>query len=161
MNTAGGTVFDPLVAAQVAAQVTLDALLAPERMARIADQHRRDPAVPGPEQLAARLLSLASAPAASSRLTAVRQVVGRRIVLSLAKAARNPATGTLAAGALDQAVTDWASTQADRRFGDSGQRAWALSTARLLLDREALGEVLRDDAAEPKIPPGMPIGSEG
>ncbi len=157
MRTAGGTVFDPLVAAQVAAQVTLDALMSPARLARIADQHRRDAAVAGPDALAARLLALTSSSGAP-RLAAIRQVVGRRIVLSLAAAARDPATGTLAAGAIDQALTDWALAQPKARFGDAGQRAWALSTARLLLDRDALTAALADDSEAPKIPPGMPIG---
>ena len=161
MATAGGTVFDPLVAAQVSAQITLDALLAPERLARIADQHRRDPAVPGPSMLTERLLAIMSAPSEQPRLDAVRQAVGRRIALSLAKAARNPATGSSAASVLDQALTDWAAAQPGRRFANAEQRAWALSTARLLLDREALAAELRDTAAEPKIPPGMPIGSDG
>lgn len=161
MRTAGSTAFDPLVAAQVSAQITLDALLAPERLARLADQHRRDPAVPGPGMLADRLLGLASAPAADPRLAAVRRVVGTRIVLSLARAARAPASGSAAASRLDQALTDWAAAQAERRFGDADDRAWALSTARLLRDREALAEALKDEAAAPRIPPGMPIGSDG
>jgi hypothetical protein len=161
MATAGGTVFDPLVAAQVSTQVTLDALLAPERLARMADQHRRDPAVPGPGVLTERLLAMMSGPSGQPRLDAIRQAVGRRIALSLAKAARNPATGSSAAAVLDQALTDWAAAQPGRRFGNAEQRAWALSTARLLLDREALAAELRDTAAEPKIPPGMPIGSDG
>jgi hypothetical protein len=161
MATAGGTVFDPLVAAQVSAQITLDALLAPERLARIADQHRRDSGVPGPGMLTERLLAIMSAPSGQPRLDAVRQAVGRRIALSLARAARNPATGSSAASVLDQALTDWAAAQPGRRFANAEQRAWALSTARLLLDREALAAELRDIAAEPKIPPGMPIGSDG
>jgi hypothetical protein len=76
----------------------------------------------------------------------------------LAKAAREPATGSIAASRIDQALTDWAKAQNGRRFADADQRAWALSTARLLLDREALGAMLKDETTEPKIPPGMPIG---
>ena len=159
MRTAGGTVFDPLVAAEVAAQITLDALLAPARLARIADQQRRDPASPGPALVAERLLALTVTPGDGRRLAAVRQAVATRIVLSLAKAARDPATGTLAAGRIDQALADWAAAQGGRRFADADQRAWALSTARLLRDREALDAALRNEATEPKIPPGMPIGS--
>jgi hypothetical protein len=159
MRTAGGTVFDPLVAAQVAAQVTLDALLAPERLARLADQHRGDPAIPGPDIIAARLIALADAPAATARLRAVRRAVGGRALLSLAKAARDPATGAEAAGRIDQALQDWARAQPARRFADADDRAFALSTARLLLDRAALTAALGNDDAVPRIPPGMPIGS--
>nr|WP_269142356.1 zinc-dependent metalloprotease [Sphingomonas sp. IC-11] len=161
MRTAGSTAFDPLVAAQVSAQITLDALLSPERLARLADQQRRDPAVPGPGMLAERLLALTNAPAANPRLAAVRRAVGTRIVLSLARAARAPATGSAAANRLDQALVDWATAQVGRRFADADDRAWALATARLLQDREALAAALKDEAAEPRIPPGMPIGSGG
>ncbi|OWK29623.1 zinc-dependent metalloprotease [Sphingomonas mucosissima] len=161
MRTAGSTAFDPLTAAQVSAQITLDALLAPERLARLADQHRRDPAVPGPGMLAERLLGLASAPADGPRLAAVRRTVGTRIVLSLARAARAPASGSAAVSQVDQALTDWVAAQAGRRFADADDRAWTLSTARLLQDREALAEALKDEAAAPRIPPGMPIGSDG
>jgi len=160
MRTAGSTVFDPLIAAQVSAQVTLNALLAPQRLARLADQHRRDAGSPGPDAVAARLLALADAPVSDPRRAAVRRAVATRIVLSLARAARDPATGSLAASRLDQALADWARAQAARRFADADDRAWALSTARLLLDREALTAALGDEAAEPQIPPGMPIGSD-
>ncbi|WP_233281518.1 zinc-dependent metalloprotease [Sphingomonas changnyeongensis] len=68
MRTPGGTVFDPLVAADVAAQVTLGALLAPERLARMADQHRRDPAIPGVGELAERLIGLVARPDAAPGL---------------------------------------------------------------------------------------------
>jgi hypothetical protein len=41
-NNAGSAVFDPLVATDVAAQVTLDTLLAPARLTRIHEQKARD-----------------------------------------------------------------------------------------------------------------------
>ena len=157
MRTAGAAVFDPLVAAQVGAEVTLDALLSPPRLARLADQHRRDPAVPAPGQLARRLLSLITA-GGDARLGAIRRAVGTRIVLSLAEAARSPASGSEATAQLDQALVDWADAQTGRRFADAEDRAWALATARLLRDREALTAALKDEALEPAIPPGMPIG---
>lgn len=159
MRTAGGTVFDPLVATQVAAQVTLDALLAPERLARLADQHRRDPAIAGPGMIADALLARATAPVPNPALGAVRRALGTRIVLSIAKAARAPATGSEAAARLDQALVDWAAAQPDRRHADADDRAWALATARLLRDRDALDAALKEEASEPRIPPGMPIGS--
>jgi hypothetical protein len=160
MRTAGGTVFDPLVAAQVSARVTLDALLASDRLARLADQHRRSPAVPGPDLLARRLLALADAPAGSPRLAAVRRAIGTRIVLSLAKAAAAAATGAQAAGSIDQILHDWAKEQSVKRFVDPDDRAWALTTSRLLLDSQRLAAALKDDANDVAVPPGMPIGSD-
>jgi hypothetical protein len=43
--------FDPLAAAAAAADLAVRALLAPERMARLVDFHRRDPALPGLEEV--------------------------------------------------------------------------------------------------------------
>jgi hypothetical protein len=161
MRTAGSTAFDPLVAAHVAAQVTLDALLAPERLARLTDQHRRDASIPAPGALAEALLQRSTAPASSPRLGAIRRALGTRIVLSLSRAARAPASGTEAATRVDQALADWADAQGKRRYADADDRAWALATARLLRDREALDAALKDGASDIRIPPGMPIGSEG
>ena len=41
MAGAGGPVFDPLIAADIAAGLPIDALLAPDRLDRLVDQHRR------------------------------------------------------------------------------------------------------------------------
>lgn len=159
MPMAGSAVFDPLAATQVAAQVTLNALLASERLARLADQHRSDPAIPGPRLVADRLLDLAGTPVTGARLAAVRRALGHRIVLSLAKAGRDSATGVDAASLIDQALQDWAAAQASRRFSDAADRAWALSMARLIQDREALAAAVAGDKGNMEIPPGMPIGS--
>lgn len=158
MQTAGGTVFDPLVAADVAAQVTLKPLLAPARLARVADQHRRDPAVPGVTSIAERLLALTLAPASSPRLAAVRRTLATRIVLSLAAAAADEASGNEARIQLDQALAAFARRLASAKPRDPTDLAWARTTARLLGDREALAAALADTEAVPSIPPGMPIG---
>lgn len=159
MPMAGTAAFDPLVAAQVAAQQTLNALLAPERLARLAEQHRANPDSPGVDAVAARLLALTDAPTATARLGAVRRALGTRIILSLAKAAMSADAGVDATTRIDQALHDWAEAQVKARFADPADRAWALSTARLLKDRDALKALLASDKAELPIPPGMPIGS--
>ena len=158
MRTAGSAAFDPLVAAQVAAQVTLGAILAPERLARLADQHRRAADVPGADLIATRLLALADAEVSDPRLDAVRRAIGARSVLALARAAAAPEPGDEAAGAIDQALRDWAEKQPKRRFRDPADRAWALSTARLLLDETRRTAVLAGQADDVVVPPGMPIG---
>lgn len=160
MKTAGSTVFDPMVAADVGAQVTLNALLAPARLARVSDQHRRDAAVPGVADLASRLLALPLAPTAEARLGAVRRTVGTRIVLSLAAAAADEASGAEARVQLDQALADYARQLGTAKLRDPADLAWARATARLLSDREALAAALADKDAVPDVPPGMPIGSD-
>ncbi|MGH6999258.1 MAG: zinc-dependent metalloprotease, partial [Phenylobacterium sp.] len=87
--TAGGPVFDPLVAAEVAAGLTLDNLLAPDRMARLVDQHRRDPGQLGVGEMLDQLIDTAFTPA-SGRLGEVARRVQTRLVLNLASAARDP-----------------------------------------------------------------------
>lgn len=159
MPMAGPAAFDPLVAAQVAAQQTLNALLAPERLARMAEQHRANPDSPGVEAVAQRLLALTDAQQATTRLGAVRRALGTRIILSLAKAAMSADAGVDASTRIDQALHDWADAQTRRRFADPADRAWALSTARLLKDRDALKAMLASDKTDLPIPPGMPIGS--
>ncbi|PXW73790.1 uncharacterized protein DUF5117 [Blastomonas natatoria] len=159
MPMAGAAAFDPLVAAQVAAQQTLNALLAPERLARMAEQHRADNAIPGAHTVAQRLLALADAPVANARLGAIRRALGTRIMVSLARAAASPDAGVDAATRIDQALHEWADAQTGKRFADPADRAWALSTARLLSDRDALKAMLASDKADLPIPPGMPIGS--
>ncbi|WP_298196215.1 zinc-dependent metalloprotease [Novosphingobium sp.] len=160
MPLAGAAAFDPLAAAQVAAQVTLDALLAPERLARLADQHRSNPASPGPDLIARRLLALLDGPVAEPRLGAIRRALGTRIVLSLARAAAAPASGDEAAAVLQQALQDWAGAQRRGRFVDPADRAWALSTARLVQDREGLMAMVTGGRAGLAVPPGMPIGDD-
>ncbi|MBC2650655.1 zinc-dependent metalloprotease [Novosphingobium aerophilum] len=160
MPMAGAAAFDPLSAAQVAAQVTLDALLAPERLARLADQHRSNLASPGPDLIARRLLALLDGPVVEPRLGAIRRALGTRIVLSLARAAAAPASGDEAAAVLQQALQDWADAQPRRRFADPADRAWALSTARLVQDREGLMAMVTGGKAGLAVPPGMPIGDD-
>lgn len=160
MKTAGGTVFDPLVAADVAAQVTLKPLLAPARLARLADQHRRDPRVAGPGEIAAALLDRTLAPVDAPARAAVRRTVASRIVLSLARAAADEASGIEARVLIDDALRQYAERLRTAKLADPADRAWARTTARLLGDREALAAVLAEKDAVPDIPPGMPIGSD-
>lgn len=159
MPMAGAAAFDPLAASEVAAQVTLNALLAPERLARMTQQHRADPASPGAHVIAQRLLALVDAPAGDARLGPVRRALGTRVILSLAMAAHDGGSGVEAASRIDQALHDWADAQRSRRFADPADRAWALSTARLIQDRDALKAALAGKQAQVAIPPGMPIGS--
>ena len=114
--------------------------------------------MPGAGEVARRLLALADAPAASARLGAVRRAIGTRIILNMARAAAAPATGSEASAVIDQALADWAGAQGKRRFASAEDRAWALSTARLIGDREALAAALRDTGNDVPVPPGMPIG---
>jgi hypothetical protein len=158
-RTAGSAVFDPLAATDSAAAVTLDALLAPARLNRLADQNRRDASLPGAREVIDRLVDAATAATADRRFAEVRRRVGTRIVLALAETQRAPTLAPGVAALIDQRLNDLARQLANRTQPNADERAWALSTSRLLLDREALDALLKDEDREAKVPPGMPIGA--
>ena len=151
--TAGGPVFDPLKATEVGAVQTLGALLAPQRLNRLEAQHAADAGVPAPAQLFELLLGRTMAQSGND--------VGRRIattaILSLARVQRDsqlsPTIALQLAGRLDRL-----SDELHRVRG--GQQDWARGLAALLEDREALDKALADPARLPRVPPGMPIGSD-
>ncbi|GAA4220483.1 zinc-dependent metalloprotease [Sphingomonas endophytica] len=150
LDTAGGAVFDPLVATDVAAQVTLETLLAPSRLTRLHLQHAADAALPGVETLVDRLVR----EVVMRHDAAVTQRIALRTVLAIAAAARAPATGPDVALRLDAALDGLR-----ERFARDNGDAWARGVARLLGDSASLDRALAPaKRAVPAIPPGMPIG---
>jgi hypothetical protein len=145
---AGGPVFDPLVAADVAATVTLDALLSPARLARLMRQHQRDAGLPGLDEMLDKLVA--------ATVDAARDDVGRRIawrtVIGLAQARRAAIGDPNVAAALDERLVLLAGHLATIK------EPWAHSLSRTLKDREALEALLNAQKTRPVIPPGMPIG---
>ncbi|WP_419320448.1 zinc-dependent metalloprotease [Caulobacter sp. ErkDOM-E] len=153
----GGPVFDPLVAADVAAGVTLDPLLAPDRLARLVDQHRRDPAQPGVGEVVDTLLTTVFAPA-SGRQAEVARRVRWRTVLNLAAAARDVKRSPQAASEIDQKLVDLAARLKATPGSDASDRALNLRLVALLKDDDELTRVLGETKLKPETPPGMPIG---
>jgi hypothetical protein len=141
----GGPVFDPLVAADVAASITLDALLAPGRLARLLEQQ---PAAAA--SLLDRLTGLVTAPAGP-----VGQRIGYRTALTMARARRDASAFPAVEALLDDRLQGIAATLAANRL-PTGQ--WARSLARTLNDRPALNALLDAQRTKLKVPPGMPIG---
>jgi hypothetical protein len=157
--TSGGTVFDPLAATDAAAQVALDALLHPARLSRMGTLSRHDPAQPSPAELVDALLAQAARAEPDARLDTVQQRIGTRTALALARTARAPGLDPNIALLIDQKLADFARALPARASADPARRAWALGLARLLQDREALTATLARPDSNPRIPPGMPIGS--
>jgi hypothetical protein len=155
-DNAGAAAFDPLVAADVAAQITLNSLLAPARLRRLAEQQRRDPAMPG----IADLLAALDTKVIASRPDMVARRVAWRTVLTMAAAQRDPATSPEAAALLHARLGTIA-----RRLAGEGSRAgedgaWAAYAAEILGDEARLAPLLQQPAGAPAIPPGMPIGGD-
>jgi hypothetical protein len=151
--TAGGPVFDPLKATEVGAVQTLNSLLAPERLNRLEVQHSGDASVPSPAQLFDLLLGRTMAQGGND--------VGRRIatttVLALARVQRDrllsPTIAFQLAGRLDRLADDL-----QRSKGP--EQDWARGLAALLKDKQQLDKALDDAARLPRVPPGMPIGTD-
>ena len=152
---AGGTVFDPLLAADGAATLTLDALLAPARLARLDAQHATDPKALGVAEVLDHLLAT-TLPDDTDALT--RRIAYRTLV-TLAQVAHNPATTPGVAALLDERMHETA-LALGRRHGSAADRAWASSLSRQLLDPRQLDKLLATHARSVEVPPGAPIGSE-
>lgn len=145
MGTAGGPVFDPLVAADVGASLTLNTLLGPTRLQRVVAQHAVDGAQLGLEELLDKLL----AATVSDRMDAVQQRIATRTLVTLAQKARDKSVSPEVAGTIAARLEAVKASVAKRSDG------WAKSLPREL-DRLA-SETPRPIA----VPPGDPIGGEG
>lgn len=156
---AGGPVFDALNAADVGAGMVLDALLAPDRLARLTEQHRRDAAQPGVGEVVDSLLAHAFAPA-PGRLAEVARRIQSRTALELAAASRRPDVSPAAKAEISQRLADLAVKLKAGPGAEPSDRAHRLTLAALLTDKDELARVLAQPKRRPEAPPGMPIGSD-
>jgi hypothetical protein len=160
MGNMGGPVFDPVAAADVAAGLTLEALTNPDRLARLADQARRDPTALGAGEVLDRLLARVFTPA-QGRLAEIARRVQTRTAFDLAQVARDPKTAPGVAAEIDHRLADLAVRLKAAPGADPADRAHRLRLAGLLQDRTELARVLADPKLKPEVPPGMPIGDVG
>jgi hypothetical protein len=155
LRGAGSAVFDPLVAAQVGAQMTLDSLLAPPRLTRLHIQHGYDAAQPGVATLLDKL-----SPVIAAHGDAVSRRIAQTALLAIASARRDPDTPADVAALLDGYLKDTAKGFARARSG-SEDGLWQVSMAALLGEPERLEtEIGKLSRPRPPIPAGMPIGGE-
>jgi hypothetical protein len=153
--TANGPVFDQLVAADVAVEITLGTLLAPARLARLQVQHAADAKALGLSELLDQLVA-ATLP---DQTDALSRRIAYRMIVTLAQMARRPDTAPEVSALLDQRVQDIAE-MLSRRKGDAAERAWSASLSRNLLDPQRMEKLLADRARSVEVPPGDPIGGE-
>ncbi|PHR16907.1 MAG: peptidase [Sphingopyxis sp.] len=151
--TAGGPVFDPLVAADAAAQLTAQTLLAPRRLARLVVQHQGNASALGVGELLDRLTKTV--------LASTDDDLGRRIahrtLVTMAQSARRPDASPEVAAALEQKLIDIGEALAKRR-ASGAERAWAQSLSRQLLDPEQREKLAAALPRTVSVPPGDPIG---
>jgi hypothetical protein len=157
-RTAGGPVFDPMAATDAAAAHTLNTLLAPERLNRLAEQGRVVNGGLSANEVIDRLVATAFPrdPGANGD-AAVQRRIATTTALALARVQRDPALSSTLSLALDERLQRLAVQLAKAR-GDDAHQDWSRGLARLLRDREALDKALAEPNRAPKIPPGMPIG---
>jgi len=159
-------VFDPLSAAATMADLSVSGLLQPERAARLVDLHRRDPKLPGLEEVLSGIAgtSFGAAPAdprrAELRRTVQWVIVRRLIGLSsdpdAAPGVRSRVDGELRAleGRLSAAGKAISAKGSDP---EAEQRAFLAREIGRYLDRPEGDPAKRPQP--PAAPPGQPIGS--
>ena len=159
----GAPAFDPLAAAATAAGLSLDALLQPERAARMIDFHRRDPTLPGfgevLEAIIERAFGEGTAPQGDGlphrRLVEVRRAVQVAVAGALLDlAAREEASAAVRSRA-EASLRTLREALLETPEGAAHGRSLAAEIGRFL-DRPWDREGARRRPLEP--PPGSPIG---
>jgi hypothetical protein len=158
MRTAGGPVFDPLVATEVGAALTLSHLIQPHRLNRLDLQHQGDSAVPSAGELIDALIaSVFDTDGLSPAHAAVQRRTATTTALMLARVQRDSALSPTLSLALSDRLARLGAQLAATR-GTGSEADWRRGLGRLLGDREALQAAISDPQRLPRIPPGMPIG---
>jgi len=161
MPTLGPAIFDRLVAADIASGMTIDALIAPERLARLADQNRRDAKdLSALDVLHALVTAEFPGHAAPGRLAPIQRRVQTRLVLDMARTARDAKTPPNVAGLLEAELSAVVHRLRAAPGSDAAERAHRAWLVHLLTDERELTRVLAEKDRTPEVPPGMPIGEE-
>lgn len=156
----GGPVFDLPGVATTAADMTLSALLDPERLNRMVEQHRRDPHQMGVSRMVTTLLgAVAPASANEGRYAEIRRRVRLKLVADMVGAMNDKALSPTAAAELQAALTAFG-TQLQGFHGDAEEMVQTQSLAAMLTGRDSakLARLAADRAQAPALPPGAPIG---
>ena len=152
-----GLLFDPLTAADVSADYTVELLLHPERMARVVDYHSRNSDYPGLGDVVDAMLGATwnAEPPADTYYAQVQEVAERSVldgVMEQASSADNPAR----VRAVLSAKLDELAEQLDASSAPSPHQKLALEDIRRWQSRPQ-GTV--PGSKPPEIPPGSPIGA--
>jgi len=156
-----GPVFSLSEGADVVAAMTFRALFAPARLNRMLEADRRDPAMPGVDELLTRSFAAVSTPA-TGRQAELARVVRWRLVATLAAVQADKSLSPTAASMIRMALVDYGKRLAASPGADPADRAQARDLAAILTDPDpARLAALADKAkAGPRTPPGPPIGGE-
>ncbi len=152
-----GLTFDPVAAAESAADLTLALLLHPERASRLVQYHARDVANPGLGEVIDHLLVATwGAPAATGLAGVVQEAVQTRTVEALLGLAANTGDAPEAAAVARERLV---ALKGSLSGCDVGRRAHC--AANLARIEEFEGDRAKLVVAKPvEAPPGMPIGDD-
>jgi hypothetical protein len=157
-------VFDLPGAADVAADLTLRALLNPARLNRVADQGARDPGQLSLSQLLnTTVAAVFATPAPAGHAAELGRRIRMRLVIDLARTLEDNRLSPTAAAEVKAALTGLGLKLKASKTGDAADLAEDRYLADILLDRthDALAELVqaqKDRALT--APPGMPIGED-
>jgi hypothetical protein len=158
----GGPLFDLPGTATIAADLTLSALLEPERLNRVVEQKRRDPTQLGVGELLDQLFTAAApgAPHGDGRLAEIRRRVRARLVGDIVDSLASKSLSPTAAGELRAGLKRFGE-QLAKAQGDAAEVAQANYLSPILIQQEAgrLNSLATGRATAPKTPPGAPIES--
>jgi hypothetical protein len=154
--------FDALGAAGTAAELALSTLLPNERLARLVDFHRRDPSLPGCDEVLDAIVNQAfdgrepSAPRLREIRRVVQAAVVRRLIAAASQASQTAAVRAALESRLRQLSADLARGARSGEPADRALRTLLASDIDRWLTRPAGATT---PGAPPDLPPGPPIGS--
>jgi hypothetical protein len=155
-----GLTFDPLGAAESAANLTLGLLLHPERAARLVEYGARDPKVPGLEEVIDQVLNATwKAPQATGLAAEARRVANQVALYHLMALAHNERNAAQVRAVANYKLSQLATYLRSRAGVPAAQQAQdAYAVAQIKRFQENPKELPIAAPVEP--PPGQPIGCE-
>lgn len=156
----GGPVFDLPGVATSAADMTLAALLDPERLNRMVEQHRRDPRQMGVSAMMTTLLAAVTPVAGNEgRYAEIRRRLRLRLVGDAAAALNDKALSPTAAAELQAALATFGA-RLQGFHGEAEEMVQTQSLAAILTghDMAKLARLAPDRTPAATLPPGAPIG---
>ncbi len=152
-----GLVFDPLAAADTSADYTVLLLLHPERMARLVNNHARDPDQPGLGEVLDQLVAVtwSRGEPDSGYLRAVQDAAERSVINAMMREAMNPDNPVRVRAILEDRLAALGGRLGAREERTPHEMLAAADIHRFLNRTESLDP----NARRPELPPGSPIGS--
>jgi len=156
-----GSTFDPLAAAEAAANHTIQLLLRPARAARLVDYHSRNPEYPGLDEVLDRIIAATwkSVPA-SPRLAEIQRVVDVAVLYNLMNLAAGEAHAPQVRAAAElklEELKTWLVARMEAEEDPGWKAHYFFAVNRIRRFQKNPAEIPLPEPFSP--PPGAPIGS--